>query len=132
MVLQRNRNQSLTEKENTRILFLCGRFRKTDLGIELHDRKCFSRVDTKHKIISIISSFSFCSYHLSFRKSEGGLFLLTFQAEFKLFIIFIQRMVSLMIILFSTKCFLSVYMYIDLINLKPINYLKIVVLTSLF
>ena len=39
-----------------------------------------------------------------------------------------QRMVSLMVILLSTKCFLFVYMYIDL--LKLINYLKIVMLTS--
>ena len=37
-----------------------------------------------------------------------------------------------MVILFSTKCFLFVYMNIDLLNfdLKPVNYLKIVVLTS--
>ena len=46
----------------------------------------------------------------------------------KLFIIVIQRMVSLMVILFSTKCFLFFYMCIDLS--KPINYLKIVMLTS--
>ena len=31
---------------------------------------------------------------------------------------FIQRTVSLMVILFSTKCFLFVYMYIDLLKLK--------------
>ena len=35
-----------------------------------------------------------------------------------------------MVILFSTKCFLFVYIYIDLFNLKPINCLKIVMLTS--
>ena len=45
-------------------------------------------------------------------------FLLTLRGQFKLFIIFIQRMVSLMAILFSTKCFLFVYMYIDLSKLK--------------
>ena len=39
-------------------------------------------------------------------------------------------MVSLMVILFCTKCFLFVYMCLDLLNLKPINYLKIVMLTS--
>ena len=37
-------------------------------------------------------------------------------------------MVSLMVILLSTKCFLFVYMYIDLLTLKA--YLKIVMLTS--
>ena len=52
------------------------------------------------------------------KKREGGLFLLTLKGQFKLFIFFIQRMVSLMIILFSTKCFLFVYMYIDLLKLK--------------
>ena len=45
---------------------------------------------------------------------EGGLFLLTLKGKFKLFIIFVQRMV----ILFGTKCFLFVYMYIDLLKLK--------------
>ena len=39
-------------------------------------------------------------------------------------------MVSLMVILLSTKCFFFVYMYIDLLNLKPINYFKIVMLIS--
>ena len=35
MVLQRNRNQNLTEIEKRRILFLRDGFRKTDLGIYL-------------------------------------------------------------------------------------------------
>ena len=60
----------------------------------------------------------FLFYHLCFRKTEEGFFLLTRKGQFKLFIIFIQRMVSLMVILFTTKCFLFVYMYIDLLKLK--------------
>ena len=60
----------------------------------------------------------FLFHHLSFRKTEGHLFMLTLKGYFELFIIFIQRMVSLMVILFSTKCFLFVYMYIDLLKLK--------------
>ena len=57
---------------------------------------------------------------LSFMFSENGrgLFLLTRKGYFELFIIFIQSMVSRMVILFSTKCFLFVYMYIDLLKLK--------------
>ena len=51
-------------------------------------------------------------------KVGGGEFLLTLKGLFKLFIIFIQRMVSRMVILFSTKCFLFVYIYIDLLKLK--------------
>ena len=40
-------------------------------------------------------------------------------------------MVSLMVILLSTKCFLFVHMYIDLLKLKAyINYLKIAMLAS--
>ena len=39
-------------------------------------------------------------------------------------------MVSLMVTLFSTKCFLFVYMFIDLFKVKAINYLKIVMQTS--
>ena len=51
-------------------------------------------------------------------KREGGLFLLTLKGKFKLYIVFIQRMVSLVVVLFSTKCFLFVYMYIDLLHVK--------------
>ena len=113
MVLYRNQNQNLTEIENRYILFLCDRFRKTNLGIDLI-YKCFSTVDTKHKIIFNIFFIYFLFHHLSFRKTKRGLFKLTLKKKFKLFIILIQKMVSLMVILFSTKCFLFVYMNITL------------------
>ena len=70
-------------------------------------------------IIFDIFFIYFLFHHLSFRKTEGGLILvLTLKGLFKLFVIFIQRMVSLMVILFSKKCFLFVHLYIDLIKLK--------------
>ena len=82
------------------------------------DWKCFSRVDAKNKIIFDIFFINFLFYHFCFRKTEGGLFLLTLKGQFKLFIIFIQGMASLIVILFSTKCLLFIYMYIDLLKLK--------------
>ena len=97
-------------------MFLCDGFRKTDRGIEL-----------------IANDFQGSIQNTKIEKRKGAysclpLFLLTLKGQFKLFIIFIQRMVLPTVILFCTKCFLFVYMYIDL--LKPINYLKIVMLTS--
>ena len=81
--------------------------------------------NAKHRIIFDIFFSYFLFHHLSFRIfSIPSFILLTFKGYFKLFIIlfiiFIQRMVSLMVILFSTKCLLFVYMYIDL--LKPNAY----------
>ena len=61
--------------------------------------------------------FSVPSFIFS-KRTEGGLFLLALKGQFKLFIIFIQRMISLMVILPNTKCFLFVYMFIDLLKLK--------------
>ena len=69
-----------------------------------------------------------------FSKNGRGVFLLTLKGYLILFIIiiFILRMVSLMVILFGTKCFLFVYMYmyIDLLKLKANKLFKIVMLTS--
>ena len=70
------------------------------------------------RLFSIFSSFIFCSIIYLFEKTKRGLFLHTLKGQLKSFIIFIQRMVSLMVTLFSTKCFLFVYMYIDLLKLK--------------
>ena len=58
-----------------------------------------------------------CDGYRNANAFREGLFLLTLKGWFKLFIIFLQRMVSLMVILFGTKCFLFVYMYIDLLKL---------------
>ena len=71
------------------------------------DCKRFS-VFIKHKVIFDILFIYFLFHHLSVRKTEGGIFLLTL----------IQRMFSFMVILFSTKCFVFVYTYIDLLRLK--------------
>ena len=110
-------NQNSTEIENIRILSLCHAFRKTDLGIDLI-ASAFRGSIQNTRLFSIFSSFIFRSIIYVFGKMEEGLFLLTLKGSFKLFIIFIQRMVSPMVIVFSTKCFLVVYIYIDLIKLK--------------
>ena len=74
------------------------------------------RFKTQDYFRSFLHLFSIPSF--IFSKTGMGLFLFTLKGYFKLFIICIQRMVSLMVILFCTKCFLLVYMYIDLLKLK--------------
>ena len=71
----------------------------------------FERGDTKHKIIFCIFFIYFLFHHLSFRKRKVAYSCLPSKVilNFKLFIIFIQRMVSRTVILFRTKCFLFVY-----------------------
>ena len=76
MVLQRNRNQDLTETENRRSLFLGDGFRKTDLGIDLI-ANAFRGSIQNTRLFSIFSSLIFCSIIYVFKKTEGGLFLLT-------------------------------------------------------
>ena len=71
MVLQRNRNQNLTEIENRRILFLCDGFRKTDLGIDLI-ANAFRRSIENTRLFSIFSSFIFCSMIHLFKKRKGA------------------------------------------------------------
>ena len=117
MVLLRNRNQDLTETEFRRILFLCDGFRETDLGIDLISN-AFRGSIQNIRLFSIFSSLIFCSIIYLFEKRKGACSCLPVKGYFRLFIIFIQRMISLMVILFSAKCFLFVYMYIDLLKLK--------------
>ena len=47
------------------------------------------------RLFSIFSSFILCSVIYLFWKTEGGLLLLTLKGYFKLSVIFIQRIVSL-------------------------------------
>ena len=61
--------------ENKRILFLCGGFRKTDLDIDLIANAFHGSI--QNKIIFDIFFTYFLFHRLSFRKTEGGLFLLT-------------------------------------------------------
>ena len=72
MVLQRNRNQNLTEIENRRrsILFLCDGFRKTDLGIGLIAIAFRGSIQNR-RLFSIFSSFIFCSIIYQFEKRTG-------------------------------------------------------------
>ena len=79
MVLLRNRNQDLTEIENRRILFLCDVFRKTDLGIDMIANAFRG---SGYKIIFKLFVIYFQFNHLSFRKKEGSLFLLTIKRQF--------------------------------------------------
>ena len=60
----------------------------------------------------------FLFHHLSFRKTEGAYSCLPSKDNLNYSFIFIQRTVLLIVILFSTKCFLFVNMYIDLLKLK--------------
>ena len=86
--------------------------------------KCFPRVDTKHKIIFKLSFFIFSSIILLSEKKKGACSCLPSKDSLSYSFIFIQRMVSLMVILFSTKCFLFVYMYIDLLKLEAYKLFK--------
>ena len=77
------------------------------------------RYKTQDSFRYFLHLFSVPSFIFSKNGSGGGgIFLLTLKGLFKLFITFIQRMVSLMVILFSAKCFLFVYMCIDVLKLK--------------
>ena len=59
-----------TEIENRRILLLCDRFRKTDLGIDLI-ANAFGRSIQNTRLLSIFSSFVFCSIIYFFEKRKG-------------------------------------------------------------
>ena len=114
----RNRKQNLTEIGNRRILFLCDGFRKTDLGIDLI-ANAFRGSIHNTRLFSIFSSFIFCSIIYLFEKRKGAYSYLPSKDSLNYSLSLInQRMVSLTVILFSTKCFLFVYMYIDLLKLK--------------
>ena len=98
--------------ENRCNLFLRDGFRKTDLGIDLIAN-------------DFRGSIYFLLHHLSFILTEGGLFLLTCKGWFELFIVFIQRMVSLNGHSIQYKMLLG-----RLQVYRSIKYLKIVMLTS--
>ena len=110
-------------------MFLCYGFRKTVLGSDLV-ANAFRGSIQKHKIIFDIFLIYFLFHHLSFRKTEGGLILAYPQRIIKLFIIFIQRwfhlwsFYSVQNVSYSFTC-IKIYQ-----NLKPMNYLKIVMVTS--
>ena len=61
--------------------------------------------------------YSFSVPSFIFSKNRMGVIVAYPQRIVYLFFIFFQRIVSLMVNLFSTKCFLFVYMYIDLLTL---------------
>ena len=103
-----------------RILFLCDGFRKEDLGIGLI-ANAFRRSIQNTRLFSIFS-FIFCSFIYLLEKRKEAYSCLPSKDNLNYSYIFIQRMVSLMVILFSTKCFLFVYMYIlDIDLLKLIS-----------
>ena len=59
-----------TEIENRCILYLCDRFRKTDLGIDL-TANAFRGSIQNTRLFSIFSSFIFCSIIHFFEKRKG-------------------------------------------------------------
>ena len=80
------------------------------------------RYKTQDYFQTFLRLFSVPSFN--FPKKGKELILAYPQRIVQLFIIFIQRMVSLMVILFCTKCFLFVYMYIDLLKVKAYKLFK--------
>ena len=79
--IKKSKSKFNRNRKNRHILFLCDGFRKKkNRSWYWFDCKCFSRVDTKHKIIFDFFFINFLFHHSSFRKMEGrggGLFLLT-------------------------------------------------------
>ena len=92
-------------------------FRKTDIGTDLI-AKDFRGSIQNTRLFSKLSSFTFCSIIYLFEKRKGVYSCLPSKDSLNYSFFFIQRMVSLTVILVSTKCFLFVYMYIDLLVLK--------------
>ena len=74
---------------------------------------CFSRVDTKHMVNFDIFFIYFLFHHLSFRKTKRAYSCLRLNYSLFLF----KGWFHLTVILFSTKCFLFVYIFIDLLKL---------------
>ena len=68
---KKNRNPDLTEIENRPILFLCGGFRKTDLGFDLI-ATAFRGSIQNTRLFSIFSLFIFCSIIHLFEKQNGA------------------------------------------------------------
>ena len=93
------------------------RISKKDLGVDLI-ANAFQGSIQNTRLFSIFSLFFFCSIIYLFQKRKEAYSCLPSKDSLNYSFIFIQRMVSLMVILFSTKCFLFVYLYIDLLKLK--------------
>ena len=91
--------------------------KKTDLGIDLIANAFERRYNTQGHFRYFLHSFSIPSSIFS-KKRKGAYSCLPSKDSLNYSFIFIQRMVSLMVIVFSTKCFMFVYMYIDLLKLK--------------
>ena len=72
---KRNRNPNLTEIENSRILFSCDGFRKTDLGIGLI-ANAFRGSLQNTRLFSIFSLFIFCSIVYLSEKQNGAYYCL--------------------------------------------------------
>ena len=77
------------------------------------DCKCFSMINTEHKIIFDIFFIYFLFHHLSFWKTDTKTKLSLFLLTLKGFILSIQGIISVMVIILSAECFLFIYMYIS-------------------
>ena len=102
--------------------------KKTNLGIDLI-ANAFRGSIQNGRLFSIFSSFIFCSIIYLFEKRKGAYSCIpskdSINYSLSLFKGWFQRMISILIILFSTKCFLFVYMYyIDLLKLKAYNFFE--------
>ena len=102
--------------ENRHILFLCDEFRKTDLGIDLI-ANAFRGSIQNTRSFSIFSPFIFCSIIYLFEKRKQAYSCLPSKDS-------LNYSLSLLKDGFNyghsnqNKCFLFVYMYIDLLKLK--------------
>ena len=113
----KKRNQNLTELENRRILFLYDGFRKNRSWYLFHC-KCPSRVDTKHKIILDILFIYFLFHHHLFEKRKGAYSCLPSKDSLNYSLALFKGWFHLWSFCSVKKCFLFVYMYIDLIKFK--------------
>ena len=96
--------------ENRRILLVCDRFRKTDVCNDLI-ANAFRGWIKNTKLISIFSSFIFCFIIYVFEKRTGAYSCLPSKDSLNYSLSLFKGW-----FLFSTKYFLFVYMYIDLLT----------------
>ena len=90
----------------------------SNLDLQVFWKQCGKRINCLKRLFSTFSSFIFCSIIDLFEKQKGAYSCLPPEDSLNYSWSFFQRMVSLMVILFSTKCSLFVYIYIDLLKLK--------------
>ena len=102
---------------NRRILFLCSRFRKSDLRIDLIS-KAFRGSIQNTRLFSIFSSFICCSIIYLFEKRKGAYSCLPSKDSLNYSLSLFKGCFYFRSFYLSTKCFLFVYMYIDLLKLK--------------